>query len=134
MMFQLARLFRGEAKQVPEPQPERPENPLLNRLRGITPVVQEEQKLQRSTMGKQRFLADLDEVKEIVEGLEAKLIEAANNGLDYLDVYRAYTQNPKYLQGWSKVVFDYLEREGFNPIIWEAYDALGPYKLIAVKW
>lgn len=128
------RITSGEWPQsAPVPTPI-PENPLLNRLRGITPVVQEEQKSLRSQMGKQRFLSELDEVRLIVEGLEDKMIEAADAGRDYIDVYRSNSEGPEGLRGLSRAVFDYLEREGFNPIIWESYDTLGPYNLIAVKW
>ncbi|MDP2670970.1 MAG: hypothetical protein Q8P13_00695 [bacterium] len=130
----LSWLFGSKTKQAPAVQPQRPENPLLNRLRGITPGVQEVQKSQQSEVGKQRFLTELDEVKEIVEGLEGKMIEAANEGRDYIDVYRSNSRSPEGLRGLSRAVFDYLEREGFNPIIWETYDTLGSYNLIAVRW
>lgn len=106
---------------------EMPENPLLRKLKGIAPAALEDRETQRVQTEKARFLGELEEVRQITEGLEDKLVKAANKGQTYLDVYSAN-------RPLSGAIRNYLERAGFRPVVVVAWDQLGEYELIQVQW
>lgn len=64
----IAKLFGRRVEKVAEV-PKRRENPLLNHLRGVSPVGQEREEFSSAAAGKQRFLGELEKVREVVEGL-----------------------------------------------------------------